>query len=255
VTTPDATDVARESVTSIPSFGIAATQSSKLTLAGGESTVPESVAPNPAAFQFVDGLLPEPAGASLFDGTVSGAAFPAGVAATADALDFDASATGHLGLAAASLTFAPTVNAPAGAAAAPTGASVGQFEPSGWIVQAQPATVGTAEASFAAWGFQVASPLGGPGPNPPSGGAIPVPVGRVALVVALAAVVGTIVAVGARFALPEWASVAPVMPVAPGAATPPRTPRTTSRAAPIRAPPSEVAPSVPAERDPFDDLL
>jgi hypothetical protein len=212
-------------------------------LSTGEPVLPTSVALS-GQFRLLDGIDLDALGASLFAPPAGPVAIVTGISENSSALDYDPTVVAHLGITSSVLRFAPAVAPPTGAAAAPPGVAVLDFEPPGWAVQALPESASSAEASFTSWGLvpSVQAPA-----NPATlsnAGGIPI-----AILLGVAALVGIAVAIGVRWrSAPET-----VAPGGNGQIRPqrieepePRSPTTPAMPAdPIATPP----------RDPFDDLL
>ncbi|HTT26321.1 MAG TPA: hypothetical protein VMH90_05100, partial [Thermoplasmata archaeon] len=239
--TPDSRVTARQNLTAGGSLSVTGSVQAPFPLTSGESVLPVSLSTGTGTFRLLDGIALDVLGGSLFAASASPST---GILETPAGLDYDGAVGSHLGIVAASLEFQPLVAAPVGSSPAPAGASVAGFEPPSWTVQAAPEPVSAALAFFSQHGLTPAQVAVSPGTPARSIEAIPL-----AWVVAGAAVIGCVVALGLRWrATPDddLSRVGPLEPPVERSASP-----MPSVASPSGALPS----SEPRARDPFDDLL
>ncbi len=187
------------------------------------------------SFALLDGLIPSLAGVSLF--ATPPATGGSGLSLTPGSVDYAAGTSGSFGLLAAAVEFHPYVAPPTGAPSAPAGFSLSSFAPPTWTIQAQPESAADAAAQFSAWGVRDASAPTRTQAAPPS--TLETTIVTPGTLLAVAALAGTVVALGVR-----WRS-RNVPPAETEAATAPEPPAAPSPGEPERGPP----------RDPFDDLL
>jgi hypothetical protein len=190
-------------------------------------------------FRLLDGLFLEPTGPSLFAAGGPLSARATGASENSTLVEYDPSASGHLGLVGTETGFQPSVSLPLGAPPEPTALAAATFLPPAFSVQSQPESAASAAASFGVWGFGSASSpiLNVPARNAVADATIP-------LVLAGAGIAGILVALGVRWRGLDDGPGAVAATQAPTAGTP----AGTTRGSP--------APTRPAEpRDPFDDLL
>lgn len=249
VSTPDGSSSSHQALPTSGTVNATAQERSAIELSSGETVVPQSSSVAGAGLRLVDGLFLRTTGASVFSPVPGTVAPPVAINLTTTAVDFDAAAAGHLGIAASSTLFLPTIAAPPGAPPAPSGADVGSFEPAGWAVQGEPEPASVATAWFERESFVpaqiVSASHGGTGGSPG------LPIASLAVIVAAAAI-GLVGAAAAR-----WLPVPLGEPSRPNAR--PR-PVPAARASTFGTEPADVlrdgAPTPsPREPDPFDDLL